>query len=431
MKILIALLVLAGVTLTHAQPGATQTVSEALGQLFDRTRPPPEPRADAPAYLRVIPSKTAGRSTLIYRCRHVIAKTLLDSVESATSPTGTVETSDDQNMITVNDVNAQLDELQDLIMALDQRGPQVLVEAQIVEVQMGDGTELDTAFNMSYFDKDKGAFSTVGSVLGGRKGYPGQPEYAVYPEVGGKGGYSGQSKYPEEGGGWYDLTPFNKELSNGDIIKINAKLKWLERNDRAEILSSPNLLVDLGTTATVSTGTDQPLLNVSVNNGVSQESVYYKRTGVNLRVTPELINDDAVTLQVRPEVTSVVGYASLSASSAPPIISVRNIETKLNVKDGGVVMMGGLYSSKDIESQQKVPFFGDLPFIGFLFRSKSTDKEQVQLIFLLRVSIVRDVPVTLLTNTDTTQEELKGVGAILKQTIVPLAPVSETPLLVE
>ncbi|MDD2599509.1 MAG: hypothetical protein PHO37_09825 [Kiritimatiellae bacterium] len=414
MKKLIALLVLASVTFTYSQTGTTQRVSEALGQLFDSTRPAPERPAEASVYLKVIPSKTAGRSTIIYRCRHVIARTILDSVESATSPTGTVETSDDQNMITVNDMNEQLDEIQELIMALDQRGPQVLVEAQIVEVQMGDGTELDTAFNMSYFDKDKGALSTVGSVLGGRKGYP-----------------SGQADYPEEGGGWYDLTPLNKELSNGDIIKINAKLKWLERNDRAEILSSPNLLVDLGTTATVSTGTDQPLLNVSVNNGVSQESVYYKRTGVNLRVTPELINDDAVTLLVRPEVTSVVGYASLSASSAPPIISVRNIETKLNVKDGGVVMMGGLYSSKDIESKQKVPFFGDLPFIGFLFRSKSTDKEQVQLIFLLRVSIMRDVPVTFLTNSDTTQEELRGVGTILKQTIVPLAPPSEAPLLVE
>jgi len=294
--------------------------------------------------------------------------------------------------------------LTSLILALDKRGPQVLVEAQIVEVQMGNGTELDSAFNMSYFDKDKDTVSAIGSVLGGRKGYP------------------NADGYPEESGGWYDLTPLNKELSNGDIIKINAKLKWLETIDKAEILSSPNLLVDLGTTATVSTGTDQPLLNVSVNNGVSQESVYYKRTGVNLRVTPQLINEDAVTIEVRPEVTSVVGYASLSSSSEPPIISVRNIETKLNVKDGGVVMMGGLYSSKDIESEEKVPFFGDLPLIGFLFRSKSTDKAQVQLVFLLRVSIVRDAPVTLLTNLDTTQEEVKGVGAILKQAIAPEKP---------
>lgn len=424
MKIIIALLTLMSVMLAHAQQGATQTVSEALGQLFDRTRPAPERPVDTPVYLKVIPSKTAGRSTIIYRCRHVIAKSILDSVESATSPTGTVETSDDQNMITVNDTNEQLEELQELILALDQRGPQVLVEAQIVEVQMDDGTEFDTAFNMSYFDKDKGALSSVGSIMGGEKGYPdGKKDYP--------NDYPGKSQYPEESGGWFDLTPYNKELSNGDIIKINAKLKWLESNKRAEILSSPNLLVDLGTTATVSTGTDQPLLNISVNNGVSQESVYYKRTGVNLRVTPELVNDDTVTLQVRPEVTSVVGTERLSASSFAPIISVRNIETKLNVRDGGVIMMGGLYSSKDIEINEKVPFFGDLPFIGFLFRSKSTDKAQVQLVFLLRVTILRDSPVTLLTNADTTQEEVKGVGAILKQTIAPPVPVNEVPLLVE
>jgi len=404
MKKIPALITLLSVSLSLGQQTETQTVSQALGELFDSTRAKVSLPVEEPIYLKTIPSKTAERSTVIYRCRHVIAKTIIDSVESATSPTGTVETSDDQNMITVNDINEQLEEIKELILALDKRGPQVLVEAQIVEVQMGNGTELDSAFNMSYFDKDKDTVSAIGSVLGGRKGYP------------------NADGYPEESGGWYDLTPLNKELSNGDIIKINAKLKWLETIDKAEILSSPNLLVDLGTTATVSTGTDQPLLNVSVNNGVSQESVYYKRTGVNLRVTPQLINEDAVTIEVRPEVTSVVGYASLSSSSEPPIISVRNIETKLNVKDGGVVMMGGLYSSKDIESEEKVPFFGDLPLIGFLFRSKSTDKAQVQLVFLLRVSIVRDAPVTLLTNLDTTQEEVKGVGAILKQAIAPEKP---------
>jgi general secretion pathway protein D len=159
-----------------------------------------------------------------------------------------------------------------------------------------------------------------------------------------------------------------------------------------------------------------------VNNGVSQEEVYYKRTGVNLRVTPQLINDDAVTIEVRPEVTSVVGYASLSSSSEPPIISVRNIETKLNVKDGGVVMMGGLYSSKDIENEEKVPFLGDIPWIGFLFRSKSTDKAQVQLVFLLRVSIIHDTPEMYLKNIDATQEEVKGVGGILKRSIAPPEP---------
>jgi len=404
MKTIISVITLLGAALAFGQPAETTLVSRALGELFDGTRTKSILPSAEPFYMKVISSKTQPRSTLIYRCRHVKANSITYSIESATSPTGSVESSDDQNIITINDVNEQMDELKELILALDTRGPQVLVEAQIVEVQMGDGTELDSAFNMSYYDKNRDTLSTAGSMLGGTKGYPG---------LGG---------YPEETGSWFDLTPFNHELSNGDIIKINSKLKWLQTHDKAEILSSPNLLVDLGTTATVSTGTDQPLLNVSVNNGVSQESVYYKRTGVNLRVTPQLINNDTVTLEVRPEVTSVVGYVTLSASSEPPIISVRNIDTKLNVKDGGVVMMGGLYSSKDIESEEKVPFFGDLPLIGFLFRSATTSQTQVQLVFLLKVSIIKETPETLLTNSDTTRREVKGVGEILKKTIAPVEP---------
>jgi len=409
MKRIITLLALLGSVMTASgQQSETQSVSQALSELFGVDGAAVELPPEQPAYLRIIASKTSDRSTLIYRCRHVTARSITDSVESATSPTGTVETSDDQNMITVNDVNDQLDEIREIILALDQRGPQVLVEAQIVEVQMGDGTEWDSAFNMSYYDKDKDAISSIGSVLGGTKGYPGL-----------------LGRYPEESGGWMDLFPLNKELSNGDIIKINAKLKWLQSNDKAEILSSPNLLVDLGATATVSTGTDQPLLNVSVNNGVSQESVYYKRTGVNLRVTPELINSDTVTLQVRPEVTSVVGYATLSSSSEPPIVSVRNIETKLNVRDGGVVMMGGLYSSKDIESKERVPYLSNIPFLGYLFRSSSTRQEQVQLVFLLKVTIIQGTVASQLTNLDTTQRDVRGVGAILRQSVVPLDTAAE------
>ena len=393
---------------SFAQETNSVALSEALSELFGRSERPSFAVDEGELYLKVVPSRTQERSTIIYRCRHVAAASIVYSVESATSPTGTVETADDQNMITINDVNEQIQELQELVLALDKRGPQVLVEAQIVEVQMGDETVLDSAFNVSYYDKDKDATSTIGSVLGGTKGYPEE----------------GKGLYPEEGGAWFNLFPLNKELSNGDIIKINARLKWLQSNDKAEILSSPNLLVDLGTTATVSTGTDQPLLSVSVNNGVSQEEVYYKRTGVNLRVTPILVNSDTVTLEVRPEVTSVVGYASLSSSSEPPIISVRNIETKLNVRDGGVVMMGGLYSSKDIKSEEKVPFLGDIPLIGYLFRSESSSQAQVQLVFLLRVSIIPEAPRDVLGNMDSTKTEVKGVGRILEKEIAPPVPPS-------
>jgi type II secretory pathway component GspD/PulD (secretin) len=402
MKRIIGALIICGALRIAAQ-GGDAAISSALEDLFGTDQSEAEALEEEPLYLRIIPSRTQQRSTIIYRCRHVVADSIVYSVESATSPTGTVETSDDQNMITINDVNEQIEELKELILALDRRGPQVLVEAQIVEVQMDDGLEQDSAFNFSYYDRDKDVTSTFGSMLGGTKGYSDD-------NTGG---------YPEDPGGWVNLFPLNKELSNGDIVKINAKLKWLRTHDKAEILSSPNLLVDLGTTAAVSTGTDQPLLSVSVNNGVSQEEVYYKRTGVDLRVTPLLINNDTVTIEVRPEVTSVVGYATLSSSSEPPIISVRNIETKLNLRDGGVVMMGGLYSSKDIESEQKVPFLGDIPLLGYLFRSKNSNQQQVQLVFLLRVSIVPDNSLRLLNNMDKTKEEVLGVGDILGEELAP------------
>ncbi|MBN2686091.1 MAG: type II secretion system protein GspD [Pontiellaceae bacterium] len=389
----IVTILLLGASLAYAQETEKTAISEALENLFNKSTTEAKLPAEKPIYLKLVPSKTSERSTLIYRCRYITAKSIIDSIESATSPTGTVETSDEQNIITINDENEQLDEIQELLLSLDIPTPQVLVEAEIIEVQMGNGSEWDAGLSLGYDG------SSAGTLLGGVKGYP-----------------LGAALYPSDNGTWIDIL-----ADVQDNVDLNARLRWLETNDKAEILSSPNLLVDLGTTATVSTGTDQPLLNVSVNNGVSQESVYYKRTGVNLRVTPQMINQDSVTLQVRPEVTSVVGYATLSASSEPPIISVRNIDTKLNVKNGGVVMMGGLYSSKDIESEERVPILSYIPFIGRLFRSNTVTQEQVQLIFLLKVTIVPESLDSVLNNMDSSKEEVIGAGEILRGVLEPEA----------
>lgn len=369
--------------------GATP-ISSSLEEIFSEGVTKSKLPVEQPVYMNVIESKTSDRCTLVYRCRHIAAKSITDSIESATSPIGTVEVSSDQNMITINDVADQIEELKELLLLLDSRGPQVLVEAQIVEVQMGDGTEWDTGFNISYDGESSGGFQ-----LGGNKGYPAKP-----------------GAFPDSSGSWFDVV-----ASPNDLVNVNARLRWLKSSDKAEILSSPNLLVDLGATAAVSTGTDLPLVNVNVlNNGSTQESVYYKRTGVNLRVTPLLINDDTVNIQVRPEVTTVVGTASFTAQEAP-IISVRNIDTTLNVRDGGIVMMGGLYSSRDIESEERVPVLSSIPFLGKLFTGSRISQEQVQLVFLLKVTVVPDARGSVLTNMDRTKREVKGTGRVLSESV--------------
>lgn len=404
------LIAITGASITIAEPVVNKPISQELEGLFSDAVTAGKLPLPQAVYLKVIASKTSERSTLIYRCRHVSAKSITDSVESATSPIGTVETSEEQNMITVNDINTQIDELKNLILSLDTRGPQVLVEAQIVEVQMGDSMEWDSGLNVSYYDQGKGTTSSIGAVVGERLGFTDFNSSATQDS-------GTTSNYPSANGGWFDLSPINSELSNGDILKVNTKLKWLKSNNKAEILSSPNLLVDLGTTASVSTGTDQPLLNISVNDGVTQESVYYKRTGVNLRVTPELINNDTVTISVRPEVTSVIKTENLSATSKAPVISVRNIDTKLNVKDGGVVMMGGLFSSKNIESEEKVPYLSDIPIIGHLFRSTSSEEVEIQLLFLLKVTIIPHEQDYVLSNMDNSKRQVKGAAQILFDTM--------------
>ena len=365
--------------------------SEDLISLFNETQKDPSNQKRSTPYLKVIQSNTEKRSTLVYRCRYVSCISITHSVGSATSATGTVEVSKEQNLITVNDINSKIKEITALILSLDIESPQVLVEALVIEVRMSDGMEWDAGFKIS--DDNQSSFGTL---LGGTSGFPGTA-----------------GNYPTSSGTWFDL--FN---TPNEWFAINSRLRWLQSNNKAKILSSPYIFVSLGESATVSTGTDLPLLNVSVNNGVSQESVYYKRTGVKLRVTPVLINQDTITLQVQPEVTSFVSSSKLSETTEAPIISVRNIDTKLNVTDGGVVIMGGLHSREHINDQEKTPYLSKIPLLGNIFKGHSKKVEKVQLIFILKVSIRSDTTVNLFRNLNTTQSQMEEAGEILEESIL-------------
>ena len=87
--------------------------------------------------------------------------------------------------------------------------------------------------------------------------------------------------------------------------------------------------------------------------------------------------------------------------------------------------MGGLYSSKDIEDEERVPILSAIPFLGRFFRGFTTSQAQVQLVFLLKVTIVPDSTGMLLSNIDSTRREVKKVGQILERSIVQEARAGE------
>ncbi len=303
-----------------------------------------------------------NRSTLIYRCRYSTAKSLINSMESTISSAGTVEYVDEQNLIIINDASNKMAELKDALLAIDISSPQVLVEAKVVEILLSEGMQRNLSF---------GVTNSSGSSAGVKTNPLGQSS-------------------PNSGAAADWTTSISGTGNN-----FSVAFQWLMNGQDAKILSSPNIVVSRNATASIVTGQDIPIQTIQVVSGSTTTSTDFKRVGVSLNVTPKLINADSVTLRINPQVSNVLRYEEITQGSGEdgisyqvPVISIRNIETDLTLKDGQVIMMGGLFSSRETLQQERVPFLSDMPYIGEMFTSKNTTTEIVQLIFFIKINIL-------------------------------------------
>ncbi len=349
-------------------------------------------------YLKIVEG-AEGMKTIIYKCRCIKADTMVDALESVISPSGAVEIAEDQNLVVVHDRGEKIDELKEIILAMDIFPPQILVEAKVVEVFVDDGVERETSIDYAKFQADQNITSVYGYNLGSPSPNP----------LGGTGGNTGQ-------GANLDFFPYASGDDGDTNRRFNVFLRWLKTARDVKILSSPNLIVDLGTTASIITGEEIPIQSSQLASGTVSTSIEFKRIGVKLNVTPDIINEDTVRLSVNPEVSTVTRTETFVQSGVTfnnPIISLRNIKTTLTAKNGEVIMLGGLYSSEENHSTRKPPIIGDIPILGTLFSSEYKSEELTQLVFFLKIHILEEGQTFY--DPEKVVRESRGAGKILKK----------------
>ncbi len=346
--------------------------------------------------------KSDEQAIVIYRCRFIKSRSLINALESIISPSGTVEELEEQNFILINDISAKTAEIKNVILSLDVQIPQIVVEAKIVEVLINDEMEREVGLEYEKYDANHRRVDSSGNVSGGLSS--------------GSINLSSPASNPLTGqGGMMDFLPY----FSGKIDKyttFRTFIRWLETSREARILSSPNLAVNLGTTASIVTGEDIPIQSSQVNSGTVSTSIDFKRIGVSLNVTPVLINKDNVKLQINPEVSSVVRTETFIQNGVTinnPIIAVRNIDTELTIGDGEIIMLGGLYSSEKIKNLREVPYLSAIPILGNLFKSVNYSEARTQLVFLLKINILPFEDDIKIFDIETSAEELEKVGDII------------------
>jgi len=313
--------------------------------------------------------------TEIFRLYYTKAKDVKSEIESVM---GTTDKGGDDSIkqvqITIDDrlnsliIKATKDELNliaRLIKEVDVRTKQILIEAFIVEATDDFSKELGAKFGVDA--------ANLGNVDGDRFAVTGAGVAGTQSATGGSlslgdatGLISNNSVLSPLGGIGFILQTTSAALK----LELTAS----EKDGVTKVLSNPRVFTLDNEEAVIIQGEEIPYKTEAEGGGTDIE---FKEAGVKLTVTPSIVGDGNIILKVKVE------KKTAKNDEANPPITTREITTKLLIKDNTIVVIGGVFTQETIDTTNKLPFFGDLPFIGQLFRyEKDSDVRKELLVFL-------------------------------------------------
>ncbi len=279
------------------------------------------------------------------------------------------------NAVVMVGPDSELSAYRSIVEQLDIRRAQVVVEAIIAEVSDTRAQELGVQWLFQGDSIGGGAINFSGNNA------PSITSVAALAQAGNTTGL-GQLLSGVQG-----VTAGVGNLSGGGLNFL-ALLNALKSQSGFNLLSTPTLLTLDNAEASILVGQEVPFVTGSVtqDNTNPYQTIERKEVGVKLRIKPQINIDNTVRLDIVQEVSSIAD----SATASDVITNKREIKTKVMVEDNGLVVLGGLIGDETTSTDQRVPFLGDVPLLGRLFRSDATQRVKQNLMVFIRPRIVRD-----------------------------------------
>ena len=167
-------------------------------------------------------------------------------------------------------------------------------------------------------------------------------------------------------------------------------IRALETEGYAEIVSSPRIVCRSGQKALLKTAIKLPIQDFFLqgpNN--TRITTRYENVGVNLEVTPTVVGRDAITVDVKPLVSNVVRFELSPSGGIPvPVIGERSAATRVDIRNGELLVIGGLLDRQVRTDKRQVPLLGNIPFLGKFFGSTDDFEQRTNVVFVLRIRIL-------------------------------------------
>lgn len=268
------------------------------------------------------------------------------------------------NSLVVTDIQENLDRVAKLIASLDTQPPQVLIESKIVEAQERFARNIGVNWSAS------GAAVRLGN--GARGPVNMSPSFSINP-----GGSSNSGKFN-----------FNLNVGTLDFFgTLQAALALSESEEQVKIISAPRILTMTNEKADISQSTDVPVRQTTVSNGVVTETFTQVPLALSLEVTPQVTADGSIIMKVQVK-RQFKGADVSSAGQGAFSVNKREANTRVLVKNGQTAVIGGIYQSDATDGETGVPWFRELPVLGYLFKSKNISKEKSELLVFLTPRII-------------------------------------------
>ncbi len=163
-----------------------------------------------------------------------------------------------------------------------------------------------------------------------------------------------------------------------------------------EMTAEPDVVVEDGTEARIQMGSKEPILTATATSAGTTITYTYQDVNVTLTVTPQSQRDGSISVMINPQINQIAGYEvfvdSNKVETKVPRIDNREVRTKLFVVNGGTIRLGGMFKDRTTTTENKVPFLGDIPLLGLLFKSTEPKQEKVELQMLVSPHIVDYAP---------------------------------------
>ena len=303
-----------------------------------------------------------------------VKKLLIDPKQTILSKRGSALLDDRSNILFVQDTPSRLEEVRAMIAKIDVPVRQVMIEARIVEAGDSFAKNLGIRFSTGAATKTTGPSGTtvtnsstlapINTTL--HTSNMGAVNLPATPRAGTAGTFA--------------LSLYSSNYTRF----INAEISALESDGRGKVISSPRVMTANQIEALIEQGVEIPYQQATSSGATS---VSFRKANLSLKVKPQITPDGKITMTL--DINKDTPNTKLS-TGAGVAIDTKHVKTEVLVENGGTVVIGGIYTQNISENTQRIPFFGDLPYIGWLFKNREWIDDKTELLIFITPKIVAE-----------------------------------------